>query len=68
MCLIFKELNKFERNKKKHTNDSDADYAQWNKHDKKCAKPISTYLKNWVKWHYLMYISIQRTTICPQIN
>ena len=35
MCLIFKELNKFERNKKKHTNDSDADYAQWNKHDKK---------------------------------
>ena len=47
MCLIFKELNKFERNKK-HTNDSDADYAQWNKHDKKCAKLISTYLKNWL--------------------
>ena len=45
MCLIFKELNKFERNKK-HTNDSDADYAQWNKHDKKCAKLTSTYLKN----------------------
>ena len=31
-----------------NANDSDADYAQWNKHDKKCAKLISTYLKNWL--------------------
>ena len=45
---------------------TDADYAQWNKHDKKCTKHI--YLsQKLVKWHYLMYISIQRT-ICPQIN
>ena len=27
---------------------TDADYAQWNKHDKKCAKLVSTYLKNWL--------------------
>ena len=26
-------------------NDSHADYAQWNKHDRKCTKLMSTYLK-----------------------
>ena len=46
MCLIFKRIKLGK--KYKDTNDFDADYAQWNKHDKKCAKLISTYLKNWL--------------------
>ena len=46
---------------------TDADYAQWNKHDKKMCKTYIYLSQKLVKWHYLMYISIQRT-ICPQIN